>query len=126
MQSSILVVDDEEMIRRVAARMLSLHGFRVLEAANGSEALELLGQAADRVDLVVTDVAMPVLDGRALGEAIARRWPHLPVLYMSGYAPDEQLVANVVHAKVPFLAKPFTADVLMRRVRMLTGSADEH
>jgi len=126
MHSSILVVDDEEMIRRVAARMLSLHGFGVLEAGNGSEALEVLDRIAAKVGLVVTDVAMPVLDGRALGEEIARRWPHLPVLYMSGYAPDEQLVANVVDAKVPFLPKPFTADVLMQRVRLLTGDADEH
>lgn len=126
MYSSILVVDDEEMIRRVAARMLSLNGFGVLEAANGSEALEVLDRGANRVDLVVTDVAMPVLDGRALGEAIARRWPDLPVLYMSGYAPDEQLVAHVVQAKVPFLPKPFTAEVLLQRVRQLTGPGSEH
>lgn len=124
MHSSILVVDDEEMVRRVATRMLSLHGFAVIEAANGVEALEVLARDAGRVGLVLTDVAMPVLDGCALGEAIAREWPHLPVIYMSGYSEDERLVAGVVATDVPFLAKPFTADALLRRVRLLAGPND--
>ena len=125
MPSRILVVDDEEMVRRVAARMLSLHGFAVLEAANGFEALELLTRGTARVGLVLTDVEMPVLDGCALGEAIARDWPHLPVIYMSGYSEDERLVSAAVATSAPFLTKPFTAEGLLRHVRPLTGPADQ-
>ena len=126
MNASILVVDDEEMIRRVAGRMLSLHGFGVLEAGDGSEALAVLARSAPDVGLVLTDVAMPGLDGCALGAAIARRWPRLPVLYMSGYADDERLVASVFATNAPFLAKPFTADGLIRRIRQLTESPEGH
>src|SRR3954471_4396740 len=84
-RETLLVVDDEEMVRRLAARMLVTLGYRVLEARDGQEAMRVLQRSAERVHAVLTDVAMPGIGGRQLGQTIAECWPKIRVLYMSGF-----------------------------------------
>jgi two-component system, cell cycle sensor histidine kinase and response regulator CckA len=118
-RATVLVVDDEEMVRRLAARMLVTFGYRVLEARSGQEAVRLLRRGAHRIDGVLTDVAMPGIGGRELGETIARCWPQIRVLYMSGFAANRMVNDGALDPSVPFIQKPFTSEQLGRRVREL-------
>jgi CheY-like chemotaxis protein len=118
-RTTVLVVDDEEMVRRLAARMLATLGYRVLEARSGQEAVRLLRRGAHRIDGVLTDVAMPGIGGRELGETIARCWPQIRVLYMSGFAANRMVNDGALDPSVPFIQKPFTSEQLGRRVREL-------
>ena len=117
--ATILVVDDDDMVRRLAARMLALEGYRVLEAPDGDAALRLLRQGAMHVRLVVTDLAMPGLDGRRLGERIGQCWPAIPVLYMSGYPAAHMITIGALELHWPFLQKPFTTEELQRKAHDL-------
>ena len=112
-----LVVDDEEMVRRLAARMLVTMGYRVLEAGSGQEAVRLLRRGAHRIDGVLTDVAMPGIGGRELGETVARCWPQIRVLYMSGFAANRMVNEGALDPSVPFIQKPFNSEQLGRKVR---------
>jgi two-component system, cell cycle sensor histidine kinase and response regulator CckA len=118
-RATLLVVDDEEMVRRLAARMLVTLGFRVLVAGSGQEAVRLLRRGAHRIDGVVTDVAMPGIGGRELGETIAQCWPQIRVLYMSGFAAGRMVTEGSLDPTVPFIQKPFTSEQLGRKVREL-------
>ena len=118
-RETLLVVDDEEMVRRLAARMLVTMGYRVLEARSGQEAVRLLRRGAHRIDGVLTDVAMPGIGGRELGETIARCWPQIRVLYMSGFAATRMVNEGALDPSVPFIQKPFTSEQLGRRIREL-------
>jgi CheY-like chemotaxis protein len=115
----LLVVDDEEMVRRLAARMLALLGYRVLEARSGQEAVRLLRRGAHRINGVLTDVAMPGIGGRELGETIARCWPQIRVLYMSGFAARRMVNQGELDPRNPFIQKPFTSEQLGRKIREL-------
>jgi two-component system cell cycle sensor histidine kinase/response regulator CckA len=116
---TLLVVDDEEMVRRLAARMLVNLGYRVLEARSGQEAVRLLRRGAHRINGVVTDVAMPGIGGRELGETIARCWPQISVLYMSGFPANRMVNQGQLDPTRPFIQKPFTSEQLGRKVREL-------
>jgi two-component system, cell cycle sensor histidine kinase and response regulator CckA len=118
-RATLLVVDDEEMVRRLAARMLVTHGYRVLEAGSGQEAVRLLRRGAHRIDAVLTDVAMPGIGGRELGETIARCWPQIRVMYMSGFAEKRMIDQGSVDPTIPFIQKPFNSEQLGRKVRSL-------
>jgi two-component system cell cycle sensor histidine kinase/response regulator CckA len=118
-RQTVLVVDDEEMVRRLAARMLVTLGYRVLEARSGQEAVRLLRRGAHRIDGVLTDVAMPGIGGRELGETISRCWPQIRVLYMSGFAANRMVNEGALDPSVHFIQKPFTSEQLGRRVREL-------
>lgn len=118
-RETLLVVDDEEMVRRLAARMLAMFGYRVLEARSGQEAVRLLRRGAHRISGVVTDVAMPGIGGRELGETITRCWPQIRVLYMSGYAAKRMVNEGELDPRKPFIQKPFTSEQLGRKVREL-------
>ena len=118
-RETLLVVDDEEMVRRLAARMLLNLGYRVLEAGSGQEAVRLLRRGAHRIDGVLTDVAMPGIGGRELGETIANCWPKIRVLYMSGFASHRMVREGTLDPSVPFIQKPFTSEQLGRRIREL-------
>ncbi len=114
--TTILVVDDERITRRVAYRILSEEGYRVFEAASADEALSVLDMAHRYVHLVVLDVVMPVVDGVSLGRDIMEHWPGLKLLYMSAY-PAEVLAAHRLDdLQVRFLAKPFTRAELLAKV----------
>lgn len=116
---TVLVVDDEEMVRRLAARILLGEGYRVLEADGGEDAVRLLQRTASRINGVLTDVAMPGLNGRQLGETILRCWPDIRVLYMSGFPARRIVDEGALDPASPFIQKPFTSEQLTRRVRQL-------
>ncbi|MDQ3224637.1 MAG: response regulator [Gemmatimonadota bacterium] len=124
-RETVLVVDDEEMVRRLAARILSGQGYRVLEAGGGEEAVRMLQRASSRIDGVVTDVAMPGLGGRQLGETISRCWPRVRVLYMSGFPARRMVDEGGLDPTFPFLQKPFTNEQLARKVRELLAEPIE-
>jgi two-component system cell cycle sensor histidine kinase/response regulator CckA len=111
--ATILVVEDSPAVRKMVCAMLTLTGYNCLEAGDGSEALRLLERAED-VQLVLTDVIMPNMDGTELARQISRNRPELRILFMSGYIEDS-LVRSIGKTSL-FLAKPFTATTLMEKV----------
>ncbi len=113
----ILVAEDEEQVRRVAARALTEAGYQVLEAANGREALEQAARAPARIRLVLTDVVMPEMSGRELAERLAILLPGTPVLFTSGYTDGEILRRGLLAPESDFLGKPFSPDAVVRAVR---------
>ncbi len=117
---TVLVVEDEDMVRNVAERALTRHGYTVLTAAHGEEALELLGPDST-VDLLVSDVVMPTMDGPTLVRHARERFPDLPILFMSGYA-EEQLRKSIDLDRVHFLPKPFSVKQLAEAVRDVLSS----
>ena len=116
-RETLLVVDDEVMVRRLAARMLVTLGYRVLEAGSGQEAVRMLRRGAHRINGVLTDIAMPGIGGRELGETIARCWPQIQVLYMTGYPASDLMHSGAIVPGVPVIQKPFTSEQLGRRMR---------
>jgi two-component system, cell cycle sensor histidine kinase and response regulator CckA len=114
---SILVVDDQPTVRRMAHRLLSEWGFRVFEAESGEEAMEVLETAHAGVQLVIVDVVMPLLDGVQVTRRIQERWPEQRVLYMSAHPAEVLSRYGLAELEVPFLAKPFTRDELLNKVR---------
>ncbi|HUH12410.1 MAG TPA: response regulator [Longimicrobiales bacterium] len=112
----ILVVDDEDAVRRWVARVLTRGGYHVLEAGNGSAALDVLKAHAPRVDLVLTDVFMPGRGGRDLAMAVRGIYPQLRLVFMSGVTEDFGEGGGFGEGAV-FLEKPFTEEELLRVVR---------
>jgi PAS domain S-box-containing protein len=114
--ATILVVEDDPLVRTMARRSLAEAGFEVLEAANGREALALIMEQED-VDAVLTDLAMPELGGQELARQLAELRPGLPVIFMSGYANDDLTRRGLLAAGVPYLEKPFSPEALGRMLR---------
>lgn len=114
---TILLVEDEGAVRQVATRILSLLGYRVLEAADGAAALELAESQLDTIDVVVTDVMMPHVSGPELARALRARKPRLPVVFMSGYAGLDNTALTELSTLGPMVAKPFEQDTLASAVR---------
>jgi len=110
---TVLLVEDQPEIRRVAQRMLESRGYTVLAAADGKEALALASRPTVRIDALVTDVVMPGLGGREVAQALAAERPHLRVLFVSGRLPD----TSVLGPGARFLRKPFTAEELAGALR---------
>ena len=118
----VLLVEDEEFVRAFVDRVLRESGYDVLAAENGEQALELL-EGADRVDLVVTDVMMPRMNGRQLSDALLARQPDLRVLFISGYTGDAIADRGLIDSSMAFLQKPFTVESLQRKVREVLDAA---
>jgi len=115
--TTILVVEDEDVLRATIGRLLQAEGYTVLEAQNGAAALEVLsGPSAAGVALVLTDLRMPVMDGRQFAAALARVRPNLPVVFMSGFT-AQLMDMRLVSPHLAFLAKPFNNDALLAAVR---------
>ena len=112
----VLVVEDEEGVRRVVERVLTAAGYGVLAASSGEEALSLLS-GGSVPDLLLSDVIMPEMSGKVLVELIRAKQPHLPVVYMSGYTDDIVASRGIVNGAEGFLQKPFEADQLLESVR---------
>jgi CheY-like chemotaxis protein len=120
---TVLLAEDEPGVRRLLARILRAGGYEVLEAPNGVDALRLGRQNADRLAALVTDVDMPALGGVELARRLARRWPELPVLFLSGTVADPLAQGDFVApaARLQFLAKPFTEHSLLEALHELLG-----
>ena len=115
---TILIVEDNEGLCRLAKRILESAGYHVLLAVSGEEALILLDRRDGApVDLMITDVVLPGMNGRALADRVRETRPGMRVLYVSGYTSDAILRSGLVEAQVPFLNKPFTKTALFHKVR---------
>ena len=112
---TVLLVEDEPMVRTVAERALTRHGYTVITADNGEEALEILARG-EEFALLISDVVMPGMDGPAMVQRARETRPDLPILFMSGYA-EEQLRKSIDLDKVAFLAKPFSVQELAEAAR---------
>jgi two-component system, cell cycle sensor histidine kinase and response regulator CckA len=115
----LLVVDDDALMRSATARLLRSAGYRVRTAGSGAEALELVAGPEGLPSLVVTDVVMRAMGGRAVAQALRERAPDLPVLYVSGYASGALGDEELSRPRTAFLAKPFTPDEILSEVRGL-------
>jgi CheY-like chemotaxis protein len=112
---TVLLVEDEVGVRELVRDLLTRCGYTVIEAADVHDAIALFARHPD-VQLLVTDVVMPHMNGRQLADRLVAERPHLKVLYMSGYT-DDQVLGHDAAPVAAFLQKPFTPDVLARKVR---------
>jgi PAS domain S-box-containing protein len=118
---TVLLAEDQPEVRRLALRILTAGGYRLLEASSGPEALELSRRYAGTIDLLVTDVIMPEMTGRELADRLKESRPQIKVLYVSGYTADIIGREGVLDAEVAYLAKPFTPSQLAIKVREVLG-----
>ena len=114
---TILLVEDEEAVRSLSRHVLQSCGYKLLEAANGSEALQVSERIREPIHLIVTDVVMPEMGGRELVDQFLAHHPETRVLYVSGYTEDVVIRHGVMHANVAFMHKPFTTSALAQKVR---------
>jgi two-component system, cell cycle sensor histidine kinase and response regulator CckA len=119
---AILLVEDEEQVRRIAQEILEAQGYQVLVATNGEEALAFAQQYDGEIHLMITDVVMPQMGGREAVERLSSLRPGTRVLYMSGYTDDAIVRHGLMDERLEFLEKPFTADALVRKVRKVLDS----
>lgn len=119
---TVLLVEDDAGVRRVATEALKRLGYRVLPGATATEAISLAESFDGPIDLVLTDVVMPDLNGRVLGERIQRLRPQVKVLYMSGYAPETIERHGLLGPGFIFIEKPFTLEELARKVRRVLAA----
>ena len=120
---TILVVEDEEDVRKLAVRILERQGYKVLEASQGLDAFLIAEKYKDLIHLLVTDVVMPKIGGRELADRIAEIRPEIKVLYMSGYTDNAIVHHGVLGEGMEFIQKPFTVDGLARKVREVLDKA---
>jgi PAS domain S-box-containing protein len=118
---TVLVVEDEEVLRRLVCRILAMAGYVVLEARSGEEALLRCEERQGPIHLMVTDVVMPRMSGCKLTERVAVMRPETKVAYMSGYTDDAIVRSGTLDADMPFIQKPFTASNLLAKVREALG-----
>jgi CheY-like chemotaxis protein len=111
-RETILIIEDEPLVRSLARRVLEMNGYNVLVASDGVDALALAKDHPGRIDLVVTDLVMPRLDGKRTAAELLARYPELIVLFTSGYTEQQTSFADE-----RFMAKPYTPLELLERVR---------
>src|SRR5690349_618326 len=119
LSGTILLVEDEAAVRSLARRILTQKGYRVLEASDGAIALRVAAAHVGEIDLILTDIAMPVLGGRGLVEELRELSPGMRVLFMSGY-PREEVFPDKKD-ETPYLQKPFTTETLIAEVSSALG-----
>jgi two-component system cell cycle sensor histidine kinase/response regulator CckA len=116
-RETILLVEDEEAVRKLTQRMLIAAGYTVLTASNGPEALQRCAEARAEIKLLLTDVVMPGMNGRELADRLRNLCPHIRVLYMSGYSHDVIAERGAVAPDTRLVEKPFSSEALLRHVR---------
>ena len=112
-----MVVEDDESVRELVRIMLGACGYEVLSAPDGDGAMHLCEAHPGGVDLLLTDVVMPDVGGRALAERLTALFPHLRVLFMSGYSDEAVVRHGIIRPGTSFIEKPFTQVALARKVR---------
>jgi PAS domain S-box-containing protein len=121
---TVLVVEDEEAVRRIARRLLTQHGYTVLEAKSAEDGLELLETIAEPVHLLLSDVVLPGIGGREFASLAQHLRPDLRVLFMTGYTDDAHLRRLLEDQRVAVIHKPFHRDTLLEKVRQVLSQAD--
>ena len=114
---TILLVEDEDAVRVFSCRALRNKGYNVLEARSGEEAVEVLNKEGDKVDLIVSDVVMPQMDGPTLYKHVRLKWPTIKVIFVSGYTEDRLREQFTSGETIYFLPKPFTLKQLAGKVK---------
>ena len=115
---TVLIVEDEQGLRQLVAKVLQGQGYQVLEASNGREALRLFHERKDApVDLVLTDMVMPEMSGQVMAEWLQTTHPDVRILFTSGYTDCGFVKDGEVRSDINFLAKPYTTTVLLQKVR---------
>lgn len=120
---TILLCEDQEQVRTLTRRMLEARGYDVLVARSGHEALRLAEERSGPIHLLVTDVVMPGMSGKELALLLNPPRPAMKVLYLSGYTDESIVQHGVLEPGAAFLQKPFTAEMLARKVREVLDSA---
>ncbi len=119
---TVLVVEDEPLVREFTCRLLKARGYRCLEAASGAEALDVIRDHGAEIDAAVSDVVMPGIGGGDLARRLAELRPTLPVLFMSAFSDEEVVRRGLIAPGAPFIQKPFTPQALLERLRDLLRS----
>jgi len=122
--ATILVVDDEQSILKLAHTMLDFHGFKILTASDGEQAIQVL--AKESVDLIITDVIMPNMDGYQLADYVQQHHPQIKIQMVSGFADNRHNIETEQELEKNILYKPYTADTLIARVQSLLHKSDQH
>ena len=118
---TILVVEDDDAVRRMTREFLKIKGYAIIEARGAIEAMQIMKNRGDQIDLVITDVLMPGMKGRELVEQLAELRSDLKVLYMSAYTEDAAINIGVLNPGTEFIEKPFSPDELAAKVRQVLG-----
>jgi CheY-like chemotaxis protein len=123
---TVLLVEDEPSVRHLACNILELQGYRVLRANNGQDGLRVARECqGPPISLVITDVIMPLMSGKVMAEWLKSTYPHLKILFTSGYTDDAITHHGVLEAGVAFLPKPYTPATLTRKVRALLDNVSD-
>lgn len=121
---TILLVEDEEFVRNVTREVLFGAGYKVLEACDAESGLRMFNENVGTIDLLLTDVVMPGMDGRELARQLVDREPNLKAIFMSGYTENAIVRQGFTDARVAYLQKPFTLDALTRKVREVLDTGE--
>jgi two-component system, cell cycle sensor histidine kinase and response regulator CckA len=124
-RETILLVEDEDMVRDMLKEVLLMHGYEVHVAEHGKEALQLYKEQDGQFDLVLTDVVMPMMNGRELAEAILKISPNQSILYLSGYSDGDMLRHGLLESNSAFLQKPFRTETLLAKLREMLDKKSE-
>ena len=116
---TILIAEDEPAVGELVRRVLARHGYRVLVASTPHEALDLAQRQTNPINLLISDVVLPEMSGRALASQLKSGRPNMRILFMSGYTDDAIVHHGVLDPDTPFLQKPFTPQALARKVRAI-------
>jgi PAS domain S-box-containing protein len=123
-QETILLVEDEDIVRNLAYEVLQQYGYTVITAESGEEGLRVCREFAGKIDLVVTDVVMPRMSGREMAEQLATERPETRVLYMSGFTDDAIVRHGLLEEDIAFIQKPFTPESLATKIRELLDNVN--